>query len=84
MLMMATFDTGTLGAALMGLVAAGIEADMGEAAGRWVKVATQVDPQPGTQARLDTLYAVYREAYDALVPIFPGLAAVADQAVDTS
>jgi xylulokinase len=84
MLTMATLDTGTLGAALMGLVAAGIEADIAEAAERWVRVAAQVDPQPGTRARLDTLYGVYREAYDALVPIFPRLAAVADQEVDTA
>ncbi len=43
MLTMATSDTGTLGAALLGLVAAGIETDISEAAERWARVAAEVE-----------------------------------------
>ncbi len=74
---LATRDSGVLGAALMGLVAAGEERDIASAAEARVAVAANVEPDadPGVLARLDTLYGVYRDAYRALEPLFPRLAA---------
>ena len=69
-----TLDTGVLGAVLMGLVAAGIETDLTEAVERHVRVASQVEPVPADQPRLDALYEAYREAYVALEPVFSRLA----------
>ena len=42
-----------------------------------VKVESPVDPEPAAMGRLDDLYGVYRDAYDALVPLFHRLAEVA-------
>ena len=72
--LLATRDSGVLGAALMGLVAAGVEADIESAAARRVTVATTMEPDAGTMARLADLYGVYRETYEALVPVFRRLA----------
>jgi xylulokinase len=71
---LATLDSGVLGAALMGMVAAGIEEDLESASDRRVKVASQVDPEPASRQRLDDLYEVYLETYEALEPVFPRLA----------
>ncbi len=66
-------DSSVLGAILMGLVAAGIETDIDSAADRYVKVAGQIDPESADIARLDDLYGIYRDTYEALVPVFPRL-----------
>ena len=58
----------------MGMVAAGIEEDLESASDRRVKVASQVDSEPASRKRLDDLYEVYLETYEALEPVFPRLA----------
>lgn len=70
---MATLDSAVLGAALMGMVAAGLEPDLTVAAERHARVASTVEPNPAQQARLDDLYGVYRDAYPALQPVFARL-----------
>jgi xylulokinase len=70
-----TLDSGVLGAALMGMVAAGLEPDLVAAADRRVTTTARVDPDPGAAPRLDDLYGVYRDAYPALAPVLPRLTA---------
>ncbi|MFN8520298.1 MAG: FGGY-family carbohydrate kinase [Chloroflexota bacterium] len=67
---MATLDSAVLGAALMGMVAAGVEPNLAGAAARYARVAATIEPDPLREARLDDLYAVYRDAYGALKPLF--------------
>ena len=71
-----TLDSGVLGAALVGLVAAGIEPDLEGATERRVKVDHEVEPDMGAQPRLDDLFGIYREAYPALEPVFARLSVV--------
>lgn len=71
---LASLDSGVLGAALMGLVAAGIEPDLDAAGDRRVRLAAPIEPEADARQRLDDLYGVYRAAYEALVPVFPQLA----------
>jgi xylulokinase len=70
---MATLDTAVLGAALMGMVAAGLETDMTSASERYAVVGSVVEPDPEATARLDELYTIYREAYPALRELFRSL-----------
>ena len=77
---LASPDSGVLGAALMGLVAAGIEPGLDAAGARRVRLADPIEPEPAAWPRLDDLYGVYRAAYEALVPVFPRLVAAAGQA----
>jgi len=76
LVLLTTRDSGVLGAALMGLVAGGLEADIESAAAHRVTVAATVDPDPAAVPRLRDLYAIYRETYAALVPVFTRLASV--------
>jgi xylulokinase len=69
-----TLDSGVLGAALMGLVAAGLEPGIEAAADSRARVASTIEPDDGERSRLDDLYGVYRDAYRALAPLFPRLA----------
>ncbi|MBX3031174.1 MAG: xylulose kinase [Chloroflexi bacterium] len=71
---LATPDSAMLGAAIMGLVAAGLEPDLTVAAERHARVMEVVEPDVAARARLDDLYGVYREAYGALRPLFTRLA----------
>lgn len=64
-------DVGVLGAALMGLVAAGLGTDVPALAEERVRVAATLDPRPEQRARLDDLYALYSQSYRALEPLFP-------------
>ena len=73
MLTLSIRESAVLGAALMGIVAAGIETDIDSASDRHVKVAARIDPEPADIPRLDDLYGIYRETYEALAPIFPRL-----------
>jgi xylulokinase len=75
---MATLDTAVLGAALMGMVAAGLETDMPSASERYAVVGSVVEPDPEASARLDELYTVYREAYPALRELFGTLGELAE------
>ena len=72
--LLATRDTGVLGAALMCLVAGGIETDIETAAAHRVMVASWVEPDTRTTTRLEDLFGVYRQTYEALVPLFTRLA----------
>ena len=76
---LASPDSGVLGAALLGLVAAGIEPDLDAAGTRRVRLATPVEPEPAEQPRLDALYGLYTATYAALEPIFPRLVASGDR-----
>jgi xylulokinase len=73
---LATLDSGVLGAALIGIVGTGIGSDLAALADSRATIASVVDPEPAEQARLDDLYAVYRETYTALRPVFGRLATV--------
>jgi xylulokinase len=75
MAVMEAIDSATLGAALLGLVAAGIETDLWSASARIARVAVTVEPDPAGRARSDDLYEAYRESYQALLPVFTRLAA---------
>jgi xylulokinase len=74
MSVMETLDSAVLGAALIGLVAGGLQPDMDRAAARHARVAAVIDPDPGGRARADDHYGAYRDSYQALVPIFSRLA----------
>lgn len=54
------------GAALLGGVAGGVFADVGDAVARCVRVRTTVDPDPAWQAVYDDNYARFRALYPAL------------------
>jgi xylulokinase len=73
---MATLDSAVLGAALMGMVAAGLEADLAAAAERFAQVGSTIEPDPSAQPRLDELYGIYRDAYGAIKPLFGQLGSV--------
>lgn len=74
--LMETLDSAVLGAALMGLVAAGLERDLESASASRVRISSWVDPEAGHVTRMEDLYASYRAAYTSLVPVFSRLAAV--------
>jgi xylulokinase len=71
-----TLDAGVLGAALIGMVAAGL----GRSGGleglidQHVRVASRVEPRLDARHRSDDLYGLYTESYRALEPVFPRLA----------
>jgi len=68
-----TFDAGVLGAALMGMVAAGITDDLETLAEERVRVRGPIDPEQDEQTRLEHLYGIYAETYQALEPVFSDL-----------
>lgn len=70
---MATVDSAVLGAALVGMVAAGIERDLASAAERYAVVGHSVEPDASLATRLDDLFGVYQDAYPALKALFPRL-----------
>ena len=69
-----TVDAGVHGAALLGMVAAGLAPDITGLAEERVRVAESIDPESDLSARLGELYGVYVDSYRALEPIFPRLA----------
>jgi xylulokinase len=54
------------GAALLGGVAGGMFADVGDAVTRCVRVGTTIDPDPSATAAYDDLYARFRKLYPTL------------------
>jgi xylulokinase len=72
---LATVDAGVLGAALLGLVASDPGEDIAVLAERHVRVEGVVEPSGDGQSRLDDLYSIYVDGYQALVPVFPRLGA---------
>lgn len=67
-------DTGVLGAALMGAVAAGLFGDLRTAARNTVEAERSFEPGPDA-ARYEQLYRIYRNVYDASRPAYAALAA---------
>lgn len=63
-------DSGVVGAALMGAVAAGLEPSLEDAATRHVAISAEVEPEVDESARLEHLYGIYRESYQSLVDVF--------------
>jgi len=57
----------------MGMVAAGLAADVPTLAEERVRVSERLDPRAARGARMDDLYGVYSESYRALEPLFPRL-----------
>jgi xylulokinase len=67
-------DPGLLGAAALGAVAAGLQADLPSALADLVAHDRTYEPDPGRAARYDKLFALYRPAFEALRPINQALA----------
>jgi xylulokinase len=44
--------------------------------GRYVSPGRVVEPNPEVKARYDEAYAIYRETYERLKPLYPRLAAL--------
>jgi xylulokinase len=63
-------DAATLGACILAGVGVGLYSGIAEAAEAMVKLADIFEPTTGNSARYDDSYAQYREAADALAPIF--------------
>jgi xylulokinase len=66
-------DAGVLGAALLGMVGADSGKDLAALAEQHVRIDRIVDPSADGRSRLDDLYGVYVDAYQALEPLFPRL-----------
>lgn len=65
-----TTETTALGAALLALVGAGAHHTLEEACQQAVRLRERFEPQPETQAIYADLYALYRQVYFALSPVF--------------
>jgi xylulokinase len=66
---MPTAEVGTLGAAILGAVAAGIEPDLGAAAAQMVRLGPVTAPDPALAARYDDLFAMYVALYPRLADL---------------
>jgi xylulokinase len=66
-------DAGVLGATFMGMVAAGLGADVATLAEERVTVAETLAPRPARRERADKLFTAYSESYEALESLFPRL-----------
>jgi xylulokinase len=62
-------DIGTLGAAILGAVAAGIDPDLGGAAARMVRLGPTTAPDSALAERYDDLYAAYVALYPRLADL---------------
>jgi len=62
---LAVRDTGTLGAAALAAVAAGLQPDLKTALSAAVRYDITYQPDPDGQERAEALYALYRPAYEA-------------------
>ena len=65
-----------LGGACMGFAALGRFAGMAEAAEALVRLGPRFEPRAGLAGLYDGLFAVYRESYEALRPLFPRLGSI--------
>ncbi len=59
-------ETTALGAAMLAGVAAGLFADLQEAASAAINVAAYIEPNPAHRQAYDDAYALYREVYASL------------------
>ncbi len=71
---LAVADAGTLGAAALASVAAGLHRDLDTALGEIVTYDRTYEPDPARKAGYDATFALYRPAYEALRGIRPALA----------
>ncbi|MFT4038925.1 MAG: FGGY family carbohydrate kinase [Thermomicrobiales bacterium] len=62
-------ETGILGAAMLAMIGAGMEADT-QSAGLLVETREPFPPDPATVARYDRQYALFRDLHDRLQPSF--------------
>ncbi len=65
-----TTETTALGAAFLALVGTGACANLQEASARSVQIGERFEPNPETQGRYAAAYALYRETYFTLLPVF--------------
>ena len=72
----ASGEPGILGAAAIALSALGHFSSLGEAQERLVRVAARHSPSPERSVAYDRLFALFRQAEDALSPISAGLVAL--------
>lgn len=63
-------DSTALGAALMGMVAAGLAGSLVEAAQRAVRIVARHEPDPEARKTYEQAYARYRAVYEHLRPMF--------------
>ena len=66
-----------IGAAMAGAVGVGLVSDLAEAGTRLARIVGVEDPTPSDV--YSTLYGVFREAYDRLIPVFERLARVQEK-----
>ena len=67
-------EGGAMGAAILAGVGAGVFGDFKETTDRLVKVASRVEPNKKTHKQYAERYALFREMYRALKPLFPSVA----------
>jgi xylulokinase len=65
-----TTETTALGAALLALVGLGVDASLAEASNRVVQVRERIEPRTETREIYESLYALYRQTYAAMEPVF--------------
>ena len=65
----AFLDSGTLGAAAIAGVGVGLFQSLAEAARQMPRVERSFTPNPALAANYDDLFALYRETYQALIPV---------------
>jgi xylulokinase len=70
-------DAATLGAAILAGVGLGRYTSAQEAAEDMVQIDETFEPRPGTIDLYDETYAIYKQTYEALCPVFNSLAEVA-------
>jgi xylulokinase len=70
---MAVSDAACLGAAMLAAIGVQAHGDLAAAAAAMVRPTTVFVPGPGAVARYNELFAVWRELYPALRPLFPQL-----------
>jgi sugar (pentulose or hexulose) kinase len=63
-------ETTALGAALLALVGVGAYATLAEASERVVRLREHYEPTPASQAAYADAYALYRETYFTLLPLY--------------
>lgn len=65
-----TSETTALGAAMYALVGVGAFKSLAEASSHIVRIVARFEPNPAAQEKYRELYALYRETYFALMPVF--------------
>jgi sugar (pentulose or hexulose) kinase len=72
-------EPGTLGAAILGMVAAGLAADLGSAAATMVQPGPLVTPDAGLAARYDDVYRTYLALYPRLHEVMHSISQYSDR-----